>query len=543
MNRTRTVSRRLFTYVAVGSMLFAGLLVSLAPAAAQEAEPQSGGRLVFATNVEPSCFDPQISAQDATNMLARSVVDSLVEQLPDGTFEPWLAESFDVSEDVTQFTFHLRSGITFSDGTPFNAEAVKFNLDRIADPATQSQYAISLLGPYESTTVIDNLTAQVNFTEGFSPFLQALSQPNLGIQSPTALQANAPCDPPVGSGPFIFKEVNPQESVILERNPNYTSAPPTATHAGPAYLDELEYRWVPDDAVRVGSLTSGQVDVSDVIPPKDVEDLVGQGYTQLSAVSPGLPYVIFVNSSNAPWDDIRVREAFRASLDIDGIVDALYFGQKPRAWSPLSPTTLGYDPSLEGSWQQDIDRANTLLDEAGWTWDGDFRVKDGQTLVARWPIPGGADRDQRTEIQQLIKEQARAVGIDVQIESVGIGPYLEAIQNNQYDLGDFSFVRSDPDTLRIMFESTNVPTPERIAQNFAHVNSPEVDAWANQAAQTLDPAARTELYTKIQQWITQNVAVIPIYCEAEILFTKSNVHGVVLSPQAYPTFYDAWIEQ
>jgi peptide/nickel transport system substrate-binding protein len=537
VNRRQTFKRA----IALAAVLIYGA-GGFSGAIAQTPEPQSGGRVVFATNVEPQCFDPEISAQDATNMLARSVVDSLVAQKADGTFAPWLAESYEVSDDVTQFTFHLRSGVTFSDGTPFNAEAVKFNLDRIADPATQSQYAISLLGPYESSTVIDDVTVQVNFTSGFSPFLQALSQPTLGIQSPTALQANAPCDPPVGSGPFMFKEVKPQESVVLERNPNYTSASPLASHSGPAYLDEVEYRWVPDDAVRTGSLTSGQVDIADVVPPKDVEDIASQGYTQVTAVAPGLPYVIFVNSSNAPWDDARVREAFRDSLDIDSIVSTLYYGQKGRAWSALSPTTLGYDATLENFWQQDIDHANALLDEAGWTWNGDFREKDGQSLVARWPVPGGGDRDQRNEIAQLIKEQAKAVGIDVQVDQVGIGPYLEAVQNDQYDIGDFSFIRSDPDVLRIMFTSTNAPTPERIAQNFSHVNNPDVDSWGLQAAQTLDPTERAAFYAQIQQWVITNVAIIPIYLETEILFTQPKVHGLALDPQAYPTFYDTWVE-
>jgi peptide/nickel transport system substrate-binding protein len=93
-----------------------------------------------------------------------------------------------------------------------------------------------------------------------------------------------------------------------------------------------------------------------------------------------------------------------------------------------------------------------------------------------------------------------------------------------------------------MFTSTNVPTPERIAQNFSHVNSPDVDAWAQQAAQTIDPAERTALYTQIQQWVITNVAIIPIYLETEILFTQPKVHGLELDPQAYPTFYDVWVE-
>src|SRR5215216_5761435 len=244
---------------------------------AQDAQPVSGGTLVIGSAVEAQCLDPQISPQDATNMLARNVVDSLVAQKPDGSFAPWLAESYEVSDDVTQFTFHLRQDVTFSDGTPFNAEAVKANLDHIANPATKSQYSISLLGPYQGTEVVDEFTARVTFTEGFSPFLQALSQPFLGIESPTALAANAPCSAPIGSGPFVISKVEPQQGITLTKNADYNWAPANAGHTGPAYLDTIDIRWIPDNAVRTGSVSSGQVDVADTIEPKEVEGLSSAG--------------------------------------------------------------------------------------------------------------------------------------------------------------------------------------------------------------------------------------------------------------------------
>jgi peptide/nickel transport system substrate-binding protein len=511
-------------------------------AGAQDGQPVSGGTLVIGSAVEAQCLDPQISPQDATNMLARNVVDSLVAQKPDGSFAPWLATSYDVSDDVTQFTFHLRTDVTFSDGTPFNAAAVKSNLDRVADPATKSQYAISLLGPYKGSEVIDDATVRVTFTEGFAPFLQAISQPFLGMESPTALAAGQPCDPPVGSGPFVISKVEPQQGVTLTRNPNYNWAPETAAHTGPSYLDTIEFRWIPDNAVRSGSAASGQVDVADTIDPKDVADLTGQGLQLLSADAPGAPYQLYVNVSNAPWDDVRVRQAFLYSLDIDGIVNALYYGQYKRAWGPIGPTTFGYDPTIEGSWQQDLDKANALLDEAGWVKNGDFREKDGKRLVARWPYAQGT-REQRDQVGQLIKEQAKEVGIDVDIQAVGVAPYLEAAQSNNYDIGDFSFVRSEPDVLRSLFDSTNRVTSEQIRQNWSQLQNPEIDRWVREAAQTVDPAKRQELYAKVQHWVVENAVVVPVYVPADLVVTQGKVHGIAMDPQAYPTYYDAWVDR
>jgi peptide/nickel transport system substrate-binding protein len=523
-------------------MAFVLLAGNLNVAAAQDATPVSGGRLVFATNQEPNCWDPQISAADATSAVVRTVVDSLVAQVPSGELVPWLAKSWTVNDTVTQFTFELQTGITFSDGTPFDAEAVKYNFDRIADPATGSQYAISLLGPYESTTVVDADTVQVNFSEPFSPFLQASSQTALAMLSPTATTGAALCGPIVGSGPYVIAQVNPAESVILGRNENYTSFSPLSDHEGAPYLDEIEFRFIPDDAVRVGSLDSGQVDAASVVPPKDVSTLEDAGFTLFKADRPGAPYQIFINTASAPWDDVRLRQALQKSLDINGIVETLYLGYYQRAWSPLSQPTVGFDPTMIDSWPQDVDAANALLDEAGWIWNGDFREKDGQKLVARWQFIS-TGREQRELVAQLVKEHAKVVGIDVQIETLGIAEYLTKIQTGDYDLGEFSFVRSNPDILRNLFVSTNIPTPERIAQNYAHVSNPEIDALLASTTATLDPAAQAAAYAEVQQWTIDNAVVIPIYVQAELTVASDKVQGIDFDTNGFPIFYDTWLQQ
>lgn len=537
----RTVSRRRLLQ-SVGTAAGFTVLRSAGAAAAQgDQTPTEGGTLIYAMASEPDCYDPQISAADACHLIARQIVDSLLAQAPDGTFKPWLAASYEVSSDAKQFTFKLRNGISFSDGTPFNADAVKVNFDRIANPKTGSQYAISLLGPYRSTDVLDPLTVRVNFSTGFSPFLQAVSQPMLGMQSPKALTSAASCAPPVGTGAFIAGTPQAQQGITLRRNPKYTSPSPLAKHTGPAHLDTLDIRFIPDDGVRTGSLTSGQVNVADTIPTQEVANLKSGGMQILEMGNPGAPYQLFLNTSRPPFNDVRVRQAFQRSLNIDGIVKALYSGQYPRAWSPITPTTFGYDKSLEGSWPQDVDKAKALLDQAGWTQNGDFRQKNGQSLVARWPQPG-TTREQRGSVAQLIKEQAQAVGIDVQIQQVGLPPYLAAIQQNQYDIGDFSFVRSDPDILRNLFDSSNQPTPQRIAQNFARLSNPQIDSWLRQAAQTVDPNTRKQLYARVQHAVIDMAVAVPIYVPTTIIATQESVHGIRLGSQANPVYYDAWIE-
>jgi peptide/nickel transport system substrate-binding protein len=308
------------------------------------------------------------------------------------------------------------------------------------------------------------------------------------------------------------------------------------------YLDEIEFRFIPDDAVRTGSLESGQVDAASGIPPNDVQGLTDAGFTLSTADRPGAPYSIYINSARAPWDDVRTRQALQKSVDVSAIVDALYLGYYQRAWSPLSQPTVSFDESLVDSWNQDIDGANALLDEAGWTWNGDYREKEGQRLTAHFLFIS-TGREQRELVAQLVQEQAKQVGIDVQIESPGIAEYLERLQNGDYDLGEYSFVRASPDILRSIFSSDNIPSPERVAQNYAHVANPDIDALLGQAMETLDVEAQNDAYAEVQRWTIENAVVIPIYVQAELTVSSEAVSGITFDANGFPIFYDAWIAQ
>ena len=229
-------------------------------ASAASSGPVRGGTFTYDMEIAPICADPEVSPQFAAYQLARPVVDSLVASSDGKTFKPWLATSWTISPNAEHYTFNLRKGVTFSDGTPFDAAAVKYNLDRIYNPATKSEYARTLLGPYAGTTVLSPYSVEVNFSSGFNSFLDAASTANLGIQSPTALAKNPPCSPPVGSGPFVITSFNEQVGATLVNRPGYAWDPGTAKNKGAAYISRLVYNFVSNDTTREGSLTSGQVD-------------------------------------------------------------------------------------------------------------------------------------------------------------------------------------------------------------------------------------------------------------------------------------------
>jgi peptide/nickel transport system substrate-binding protein len=499
----------------------------------------AGGTLVFASDVEPDCLDPGTSAFDITAVVGSHLFDTLLWQAPDGEIGAGLAETWEVNDDASQYTFHLREGVTFSDGTPLDAAAVKATFDRIVDPTTGSQYASGLLGPYAGSKVIDDLTVEVDFDSGYAPFLQAATQGFLGILSPTAIaDGKNPCTEPVGSGPFTLGEFTPQDRIVLDRRDDYDWAPADEPHQGPANLDEVVFRVVPEDEVRVGLLRNGEVDAIGVVPPLEVGPLEDEGYAVERAEAPGAPYVMYLNTSRAPWTDVDLRRAVQAAVDLDSIVSSVFDDRYPRAWGPLSPQTPGYDASVEGTWGGDPELATSLIEGVGWTKGSDgFYEKDGEPLTLELAYFSG-DREQRNEIVTLVQSQLKDVGIDLQL--IPEAQAGDALAGNSYDAGEFSFVSGDPDILSTLFSSANVGKDGNPGSNMAAVRDPEIDADLATGVSSTDPDARAAAYAAVQERVVDQAYAIPIYVPSYYVATADGVGGVEFGPQSDVRFFGAY---
>ncbi|MFE6870893.1 ABC transporter substrate-binding protein [Kitasatospora sp. NPDC057692] len=501
----------------------------------------AGGTLRYAVETEPACIDPQVSPLDVAALIDRNIFDSLVELAPDGTIKPWLAERWEISDDRTAYTFHLRTGVTFHDGTVLDAAAVKATLDHAVDPKTKSQYAVGLLGPYAGADVVDPSTVRVRLSRPYTPILQALSTAYLGIQSPESLKRDNTevCAAPVGSGPFSFAGWTKKQKIDLTRNDKYAWGPSSAKHSGAAYLDAISIQFIQEDSVRIGSLTSGQLDAVGGISPSRVAALKSNGKLQyLKAEAPGGVYAVHLNSNRGPLADQRVRTALQRSVNLDQLVSTVYFGQYNRAWSPLSPTTLGYAKVLENTWRYDPDLANRLLDEAGWTAkDADgFRVKDGKRLTLSWPFGAQLLREQRDVLAQGIAADAKKVGIEVNREGLDTGSYTKRVMAADADLWDASTVRAEPDILRTLFESEQLPA--KGGMNVLKVNDPQLDEWLRHAAGAPHGDARDAEYVQVQKYVVDQALVIPVYTPSYLLGAAKSLRGLSFEPTGYPLFYD-----
>lgn len=518
--------------------LIAALVLSSCAAATTDAG-DGGGEVVWAiegANLSAGHMDPQTSQLDVSSMVQRAALDSLVFQEADGSFSPWLAESWEIEDDGASYVFTLRDDVTFHDGEPFDAAAVKANFDRIADPETASAQAASMLGGefYAGTEVVDEHTVRVSFTQPYSPFLQAASTALLGFYSPAVLEASADqlkAGGPgitVGTGPFELTEYTPDQEIVYTRNDDYAWGP---HDSGAAQFETLRVEILPEASVRVGVVESGEADLASQLPPNLAADL-DDSLTVDSKEYPGLPYSLYLNEKHGVFADQKVRQAFAQAIDIDTAVDEIFFGQFPRAWSVLGSTTPTYDASLEGSWPFDASAAETLLDEAGWTArDAEgYRTKDGERLSARWiawtPVP-----DDRAALANAIQSDLKAVGFEVVREVLEPGAYNEQYGPKTFDLTDWGFSGVDPDLLRSHLHTEGF-------QNASQVSDADLDALLERGVATADTAERGEIYGEVQQWNAEHVAIVPLYSPSLITAVGDTVEGLAYDLYGRPLFYD-----
>ncbi|WP_406376588.1 ABC transporter substrate-binding protein [Streptomyces sp. NBC_00647] len=543
MNRVRArILRR-----GAGAVVALGLLMGVTACDGGGSEssaagrPQRGGTLSYGSVQQPQCLDPGFAPDTATGLIDRNIFDSLVSVGADGTTDPWLASGWKISANGRSYTFELRAGVTFQDGTPFTAKAVKATLDHAVDPKTKSLNAASLLSAYKGSTVLGSRSVRVDLTRPDAALLTSLGSPYLGIQAPGSLRGK-PCLKPVGTGPFSFASWTPNKELVLKRNDAYQWAPPGTAHTGPAHLDGIRYQFVADDTARFGALTSGQLDVIENVPASNVKTLESSDTATFHKTdSPGQVYGLRLNSTRGPFTDERVRLAFMDSLDLDGLVKSVYFGQYERAWSPLSPVTRGYDASLEDSWRKDTARAARLLDEAGWTTrdTAGYRTKDGKRLTVHWRTGAQLDRDQRGTVAQGIQADAKKAGFDLRYETEDTGTFAKNILSGNLDIWAGSNQRLDPDILRSSFAS--YATLRKGGGNIFGLKNSRLDSLLDGAASTTDWKVRAKNYAEVQQYVVRHGLQVPVLVPANLLAAQKKVHGVTFNPDSTLRFYDLWL--
>ena len=523
----------------VGTPIGAAPAASGAAAAAKAPEPKPGGDIVFGQDSEPDTLDPHVTGSRHAYIDIISVFDTLIVQDDDLSFKPWLAERWEVSPDQLTYTFSLRKGVTFHDGTPFNAQAVKFSFDRMVDPETKSRAARAALGPYTGSEVVDDYTIKVSFSQPFGPFFDGLSQAILAPVSPAAVQKFGADfgDNPVGTGPYMFKEWVKKDRVVLVKNPDYNWPAPIFKHTGPGYVDSITFKFITEDAIRVATVETGETNVINTVPPEDwVRAQNDPKFRTLSGVLTGKPYSWEMNTKVPPTNDPAVRQAILYAVDKDAVINTLFKGAYVKAFGPLAQPTIGYDKAVESMYPHDQAKAKAILDQAGWTPGPDgIRVKDGQRLKLVWTTI--IDPRPVEQIQAQMKE----VGIEVEPKLLPLPIQIPTGQKGEdYNLIQLRYVTGDPDVMRIIYYSKNIG----IGFNWSLFSDPSFDKIVEDAAATTDLNKRKELYAQTQKVVMDQALTLPLHVSHQLMVTRGEVHGVRLDTRGNtPWLYDAYIEK
>lgn len=535
----------LIAATAVASLVLAGCTSGGDPDASST--PISGGTLTYASgDAEPTCLDPHVGGNYPQALVSTQYLESLVSKDANGDVVPWLADSWQEASDGLSWTFTLKDGVTFTDGTPFDAAAVAANVAHLQDPTTLSSTGYLALGKVTGVEAVDARTARFDLSEPDSALLESLSQPWLAMESPEALTRSQEvnCESPVGTGPFVVDSWTKQQQVVLTRNDDYSSPPADAGHQGPAYLDEIVWRFIPDSASRYAALQAGQVDVIDNAQPDTlVAAAKDDSLDEIDAPRPGASNRIELNAGKAPFDDPSVREAFIRGVDVDSGIDSLFFGTAKRSYSPLSsvePLAL----SDESLFDVDTDAANDLLDRAGWTTrDADgFRTKDGVRLAATFPVSTNQSIPAEQSLFEQVQAGAKDLGFDVTLEPLDLSSWYGALAANEYDLVSAPYTKVGPDVLRILYDSDGItPAPSGYFANLSQTSDPALDDLLTRASETSDADERADLYQQAQQIILEGWHVLPLYDQQNHYLMRSAVQGVRALPTVQaPTMYDAY---
>jgi peptide/nickel transport system substrate-binding protein len=483
-------------------------------------------------------LDPRITQSRHEEQVITQIFDPLIYADENGKYYPGLASSWTRSQDGLSYTFTLRKDVTFHDGTPFDASAVKFTFDSIADPKLGSQGAIDYLGPYDGTEVVSQYVARVKFKRPYAAALQSFSENELAMVSPTAVRRlgdNGFGRAPVGTGPFKFVSWEAGKQIILEKNADYKWGPIFFKNRGSAKVDRVVIRLIANNGTRVAALDAGEIDIADLTPPLDMRRFRDNPKfkTMVGNVG-GLPFGMLFNTSRGPMTDIRVRQAFMHAVDRPKLAQNLFFGFADASYGPISSTTPGYWNGVEKYYPHDLEKANQLLEAAGWKMGaGGIRAKDGKPLQLYFP----ALLEPETAV--AVQAEVKKVGIDLKVENVLKAKQDEDILSNNYDVLVIRWVLNDPGVLSIPFHTKNIPEPGKFKFNWSRLSDKKLDTVLDNGATARSNIERAGIYQQAQKIIMDQAIFFALHQQVQLLAFSNKFTGYRFAPGNWQVrFYD-----
>ncbi|MEA2513370.1 MAG: peptide/nickel transport system substrate-binding protein [Thermomicrobiales bacterium] len=547
LNRRELIKRGAALGVGVTAL---GTLTSAATAAPASSSRrtvtrgQEGGTILVGTSQEAVNYNPLLYANNGPETAPEVLMfDSLMKLLPDGTLSPNLAaevptvENGGISADGLTWTFKLVQNAKWHDGQPFTSADVKFTFDTVMTAnGVRSRLGHDRVASLETS---DEYTVVIKLKEPYAPFQLVWTQgttaviPKHILEGQDLLTAPFNTSAPVGTGPFKFVEHVGGDHLTVERNPDY--------HGTVAKVDRIVLQVIPETPTLFGRLKTGEVDVIDYqgIPPDQFEEGDHGDYVEFTYPSSYVEFIYFNNGK--PWfQDKRVKQALYHGIDVDTIIDTIYYGTQPKTLTYLSPAHWAYNGEVT-AYPFDLDKANALLDESGWVKGSDgIREKDGVKLAFTNSTTAG--NVAREAAQQIIQQDWKKIGVEMEIKNMPAavvwGNYTT---NSEFDTLMVAWndaISSDPDcTSRL--HSKFIPREAGTGANYVQFKNAEADKLMEQGAAELDQAKRADIYKQLQALLAEELPWAPMFNNTNLFGRRSNIQGYVIHPLSDTNLWNA----
>jgi peptide/nickel transport system substrate-binding protein len=511
------------------SLIVLALVLALAGAAlTAEAGVKQGGTLTIVRPTDPVSLDSNLETTGPGAWVYYNITEPLIVLDAEGKLQPKLATSWQ-QLSPTKIRFKLRPNVKFHDGTPFNAAAVKYTIDRAFNEQPGARWK-SLAGPFTGAEVVDDATVDIVTKDPYGPALRSLAMAYVGIVSPDAVKKFGKDygRNPVGTGPFKFVEWRTNTSITIERNNDYW---------GPkAPLDRVVFRVVPEEGARMISLRTGEADMVLIPSAAELPAIKREGRANVYEVVGGRIIFVGFNLVKPPMDNVLIRQAMSHAVNVNQIVENIYEGAAVRPKGYLAPTVFGFkDMQLDKLYPYDKNKALALFKQAGYTRGPDgILQKNGQKLTLSWLASRGRYLKD-AEMAEAAQAQLKEIGVDARIQFLEWGAVFSQMRSANLDHHMYTFgwitTNNDADyTMHSSFLCKNVPPT---GWNRARYCSKKVDELVEKARSSVDQKAREKLYAEAQAIMAKDPVWIPIANTKEVAVTQRYVRGFSIHPVEY----------
>lgn len=526
----------------------ASLIAGCTPSASEEGSENS------LTYLEPIFFAtlyPPGAGFYPNGGVVNNIADRLLYQDPD-TLElhPWIATELpEINEDATEYTFTIRTDVTYSDGSPLTAENVVKNFDLYANGDEERLLTSSeQITNYEYGEVLAEDTVRFHFSAPAPGFAQATSSFNAGLLSDETLEfANQDFAPGnavnvIGSGPFVITDEDLGTNLTITAREDYDWAPPSHDHQGRALLDEVNYVLAGEESVRVGGLVAGQADIARQVEAPVERHLLDEGMNVVSHGTNGMNNQLVFRFQHPRLSDIRVRQALIHGINREEIMHVLFSDSYPMASSSVAATALGYREQ-EDAYEFDPQRAEELLDEAGWTRQGEgIRTRDGQrlSLTINEAVPQPRSREVITKVQ----EQLRHIGVEIHLNpGDNASQNADSLDQNIIQIRHTMVGRADYDVIKSLYHSDNRNELLNLAGAGEELGDPVLEEMLEAVASAPVEAERDQIAGEIQDYLTEQAYALPLFEEPQVYGLQPYIKDFHPESVGRPAFYGVWIDQ